>query len=107
MANGTFTIQSKIENTQFKYENTDVIITGNSAKDIQNDTLQSIGGTAYVLNEQGEQGNYIGNFNGYMRDGEMRYSVSEMSRSASVKVWDAIDEIEAEVTNTNAGEAES
>jgi len=106
MANGTFTIQSKTENTQFKYENQDVIITGNSAKDIQNDTLQSIGGTAYVLNEQGEQGDYIGNFNGYNREGEMKYSVSEMSRSASMKVWDAIDEIEAVVKGNNANTEE-
>lgn len=103
MANGTFTIQSKTENTQYKYENADVVVTGNYSKDAQTATLQSIGGTAYVVTETGEQGNYIGNFSGYNRDGEMKYSISEMSRSALVIMYDAIDEIEAHaMSNANA-----
>ena len=98
MANGTFTIQSKTENTQYKFENTDVVITGNYSKDSQTNTVLNINGNAYVHDEQQEQGNYIGQFNGYNRDGEIKYSISEMSRSAAAKVWAAIDEIEANVT---------
>ena len=44
----------------------------------------------------------IGTFNGYMRDGEVRYNMSEMSRRDSNKVWDAIDEIEQNITGANA-----
>jgi hypothetical protein len=49
----------------------------------------------------GGQGEYIGNFNGYMRDGEVKYSISEMSRKDANKVWDAIDEIEQNILGTN------
>ena len=62
--------------------------------------MQSIGGSVYNDNN-GEQGDYIGNFNGYMRDGEVKYSISEMSRKDANKVWDAIDEIEQNILGTN------
>ena len=37
----------------------------------------------------------------HLRDGEVRYSLSEMSRKDSNKVWDAIDEIEPYVMGEN------
>ena len=96
----TFNITSSTLNSNYEYKNGVVVVTGNYSKDATNDTLQSIGGSVYVDNN-GQQGDYIGNFNGYMRDGEIRYSLSEMSRKDSNKVWDAIDEIEVYVLGEN------
>jgi hypothetical protein len=79
-------------------------VTDNYAKDATNNELQSVSGSCYRITPDGGQGDYVGNFNGYMRDGELRYSLSEMSRKDSNKVWDAIDEIEANILGENQGE---
>lgn len=96
----TFNVTSSTLNSNYEYKNGVVVVTGNYSKDATNDTLQNIGGSVYVDNN-GQQGDYIGNFNGTMRDGEIRYSLSEMSRKDSNKVWDAIDEIEVYVLGEN------
>lgn len=101
---GTFNITSSFLNNNYEYKNSVVVVTGNYNKDAKTDTLQNINGSVYVQNQDGEQGEYIGNFNGYMRDGEIRYSMSEMSRRDSDKVWDAIDEIEQNVLGENDAE---
>ena len=72
--------------------------------DATTSTLQNVSGSAYRLAQGGQRGEYVGNFNGYMRDGEIRYTMSEMSRRDSNKVWDAIDEIEANIMGSNAEE---
>lgn len=92
----TFNVTSSTLNSSYEYKNGVVVVNGSYSKDATNDTLQSIGGSVYNDNN-GQQGDYIGNFNGYMRDGEIRYSLSEMSRKDSNKTWDAIDEIEVYV----------
>ena len=98
----TFNVTSSSLNNQYEYANTNVTVNGNYVKDATTDTLQSVSGSVYNLPaQQGQQGEYIGNFNGYMRDGEVKYSISEMSRRTSSKVWDAIDEIEANITGAN------
>lgn len=98
----TFNVTSSSLNNQYEYANTNVTVNGNYVKDATTDTLQSVSGSVYNLPaQQGQQGEYIGNFNGYMRDGEVKYSISEMSRRNASKVWDAIDEIEANITGAN------
>lgn len=94
----TFNVTRSTLNYEFK--NGVVIVTGSYSKNVTTDTLQSISGSVYNDNDS-EQGDDIGNFNGYMRDGEIRYSLSEMSRKDSNKVWDAIDEIEVYVLGEN------
>lgn len=101
---GTFEIKSQTNNANFEYTDTNIIVQGNYTKDGTTGTLQTLGGSCYGKNQQGGQGDYIGNFNGYMRDGEVRYTMSEMSRSDSAKVWAAIDEIEANVMGTDSEE---
>ena len=96
----TFNITSSTLNSNYEYKNGVVIVTGGYSKNATTDTLQSISGSVYNDNN-GEQGDYIGNFNGYMREGEILYSLSEMSRRGSNKVWDAIDEIEVYVLGEN------
>ena len=98
---GTFNIISSTLNSMYEYKDENLIVNGNFAKDATNDTLQNVGGSCYRINAQGEQGEYVGNFNGYMRDGEIRYSLSEMTRKDSNDVWDAIDAIELNIIGTN------
>jgi len=98
----TFNVTSSSLNNQYEYANEYVTVQGNYTKDATNDTLQNVSGSVYnVPTQQGQQGEYIGNFNGYVRDGEIRYSISEMSRRNANKVWDAIDDIEANITGAN------
>lgn len=99
---GTFNIVSSSLNNQYEYTDTEVKVTGSYTQDAATHTLQQVNGNAYVLEQGGQQGAYIGNFNGYMRDGVIKYSISEMSRRDANKVWDAIDEIEANITGVNA-----
>jgi hypothetical protein len=94
-------------NNSYTYEDENVNVQGNYTMDATQpiQTLQTVSGSVYkVPTKVGEQGEYIGNFNGYMRDGEVKYSISEMSRKDANKVWDAIDEIEQNILGTNGGE---
>lgn len=93
---GTFVIKSQTLNAQYEYKDESLVVMGNFNKDASNESLQSINGSCY-RNNNGEQGDYVGNFNGYPRDGEIRYDLSEMTRQNSNLVWNAIDEIELEI----------
>ena len=103
---GNFVINGSSLNNTYVYDDENVIVQGNYTLDAkQGNALQNISGSVYKKNQQGEQGEYIGNFNGYVREGgEIRYSISEMSRRNANMTWDAIDAIEAEITGSNAGE---
>lgn len=96
-----FEITSSSLNNQYNFEDDNVKVQGGYALNAQDNSLQSVSGTVY-RNNGGQQGELIGNFNGYVRDGETRYSLSEMSRRDANKVWDAIDEIEQNITGANA-----
>lgn len=98
---GTFNVISSTLNSQYEYKDANLVVNGSFAKDATTDTLQNISGSCYRITPEGEQGDYVGNFNGIMRDGEIRYSLSEMSRKDSNKVWDAIDEIEVNILGEN------
>lgn len=92
-----FNITSSTLNTSYKYKDV-IIVQGNFGKDALNGKLTSINGECYRKNEQGEQGDFIGSFNGFPQsDGTITYDLSQMSRSDSNLVWDAIDDIQAEV----------
>lgn len=96
-----FEITSSSLNNQYAFEDDNVKVQGGYALNAQDNTLQSVNGSVYRNNE-GQQGDFIGNFNGYVRDGVIRYSLSEMSRQDANLSWDAIDAIEAEITSQNA-----
>lgn len=98
---GTFNVTSSNLNNQYKYSNDTLIVIGNYNQDVTTTTLLNVNGSAYRKNAQGEQGDYIGNFSGTMRNGEILYSLSEMSRHDSNAVWDAIDEIEPYILGEN------
>ena len=98
---GTFNVVTSTLNNQYDYKDENLVVNGTYSMDAKNNTLQNVGGSCYRINAQGEQGEYVGNFNGYMRDGEIRYSLSEMTRKDSNDVWDAIDAIELNIIGTN------
>ena len=98
---GTFNIKSSTLNSQYDYKDANLVVNGSFAKDATNYQLQNISGSCYRIDSEGEQGDYIGNFNGYVRDGGLRYSLSEMTREDSLAVWDAIAEIEQNVLGEN------
>ena len=92
-----FNIISSTLNTSYKYKDV-IIVQGNFVKDATTGDLTSINGQCYRINASGQQGDYIGNFNGYPQsDGSISYDLSQMKRSDSNLVWDAIDDIESQV----------
>lgn len=101
---GTFNIKSSTLNSQYDYKDANLVVNGSFVKDATSDQLKNISGSCYRKNAEGEQGDNIGNFNGYMRDGRLRYSLSEMTREDSMAVWDAIAEIEQYIIGPNQGE---
>lgn len=101
---GTFNITSSTLNNSYEYKDENIIVNGNYTKNAQTGSLQSISGSCYRINSEGEQGDFVGSFNGNVRNSVIYYSLSEMSRSDSNLVWDAIDEIEQYVTGENINE---
>ena len=92
-----FNIVSSTLNTSYNYKDV-IIVQGSYVKDAVSGNLQSISGSCYRKNQDGSQGNFIGSFNGYPQsDGEITYDLSQMKRSDSNLVWDAIDDIESQV----------
>lgn len=103
---GNFKITSSSLNNGYAYDNTNVTVQGNYNMDAQTNTVQNISGTVYKATTDGKQGEYMGNFNGYLRDGEIKYTISEMTRKDANKTWDAIDEIEENIFATDTDAAE-
>lgn len=105
---GTFAVINSTLNSSYNYTDELVVVNGGYEKDAQNDTLRSISGSVYRKTQDGQQGEIVGNFNGYPRNGKVKYSLSEMTHSDSDIVWNAIDGIEPHVlpqTNGEGGEA--
>lgn len=92
----TFTITSSKINKTYELVNENIHVNGSFVTDEQSGELQNIQGSCYRSTGEG-MGDYIGNFNGALRNGEIKYSLSEMSRRDSMMVWDAIDEIEQHI----------
>ena len=93
-----FNVTSETRNSQYTYKNDNIFVQGQAVKDATTGAIQSINGSCY-RNNDGQQGDYFGNFNGYPQsDGTMNYDLSQMKRSDSNLVWDAIEDIEAEFT---------
>lgn len=102
---GTFTITKSELKSQYTFRNEDVVVVGGYSIDAQTSTLQNVSGTVnFISQSEGDDGDYIGDFNGHPENGEMVYSLPQMSRRISNLVWDAIDEIERNIpgqeTNT-------
>ena len=97
---GNFHVDSSTLNNQYTFIDDNLYINGNYSLDAQSQQVQNVNGTVY-RNANGNKGDYVGNFSGFMRDDEMKYSISEMSRKDANNVWDAIDEIEQNIIGEN------
>lgn len=96
-----FIITSSTLNTSYNYKDV-IIVQGNFVKDATTGDLTSINGSCYRKTAAGEMGDFFGSFNGYPQsDGEIYYDLSQMKRSDSNLVWNAIDDIEAQILGEN------
>lgn len=93
---GTFKIAGSTMNHQYSYEDEAVVVTGSYSTDVQQGTVRNIHGSVSARNVAGHE-EYVGDFSGVMREGELRYSLSEMTRENAAKTWAAIDAVEAQV----------
>ena len=96
-----YEVTSKTENTSYVCKQSGIIVQGTVEKETVSGEIRYVNGTCYRPNEQGEIGENFGNFNGYLRDGELKYALSEMSRKDSNLTWGAIDEIESNIMPAN------
>ena len=97
----TFQITSSTLNSVFTYENDNLSINGSFQQDAKTDELQTISGTAYKPAAEGQQGTYVGNFNGRMVNGVMKYTLSDMTIQDTVLVLGAIEDIEKYINGEN------
>lgn len=98
---GTFVITSETRSSAYEYKNNDVIVNGNFNKNGQTDVVNDISGTIYRNNENA-QGEYICNFSGYNRDGNIKYSFSEFSMADAAIVLAAVNEIQQNIIPVDA-----
>ncbi len=95
-----FNIINSTLNTTFTYENEMLIVNGSFQKDAEIDELQNHSGTAYHPSGDGI-GQYIGNFNGRMVNGQMKYTLSDVTRQDTIIILDAIADIEKYINGEN------
>lgn len=95
-----FNVTSSTLNNSFVFENENFVINGSYQNDAKTNELLSINGTVYQKTAQGA-GQYVGNFNGRVVDGVIKYSLSDMTRQDTILVLNAIDEIEKYINGEN------
>lgn len=95
---GTFTVKNRQTTTQYEYENEQVIATGNYTENTESSEVLSISGE-----QRTKDGQYIGNFNGYKRNGEMVFSYSEVPQEQLPAFQQAVTEVVAEMIPTEGG----
>lgn len=104
----SFNLKNSSLDSSYEYKNEVLVVTGSISKDALHNTLNSLSGSCHRITNEGEPGDYVGNFNSHIRNGVIKYSLSEMSREDSNLVWDAIEGIEpyvlCENQEENAGE---
>lgn len=100
----TLRTKEKVLQVQYGYESENIRIDGTYKQDNETGKLLEMTGSCRST-DGSEQGTYIGSFNGYPRDGKMKYNVSEMEPEYGASVWAAIIDIEDKVTNAEGGEA--
>lgn len=103
---GTFNVTSSEQSNQYTYSNGKVAIDGKYSVDALASTPKTVGGSVFTVKEDGSNGDYIGNFNGNCHDGSWKHSLSEMTCQQAIIVYEAIAEIEVEISGSNGSEEE-
>ncbi len=106
---GTIKVNSKNLNTQGLYEDEalDLTISLSYNENAITGELMSINGTIYKKSDK----SYMGNFNGSRNNDSLEYSVSGVKLADMPKVYTALADIEAQITNgieqvTESGDGE-
>ena len=94
---GKFTITMSTIDNQYNYHNESVLLGGNYFVDAQTNTFKGVSGMAYSTDTDGNQGEFIGSFNGNLVEGKMIYSFSQMTEEQYQIVWVAVKELESYV----------
>jgi hypothetical protein len=92
-----FVITNEFMKQEYNVTMDGVLATGSIER--QGEQVTTINGMVFEKTAEGTQGNYIGNFNGRMVDGQMKYSFSEMNHEQAELVWGVIGVIEANIFN--------
>ena len=98
---GNFTVTMSTLDNQYSYHNESVLLEGNYFVNAQTSTFIGVSGTAYSTDTEGNQGDFIGSFNGSLVEGEMVYSFSQMTKEQYDLVWVAVKELEPYVLGTD------
>lgn len=91
---GTFTKTRSVLDNQYSYVNESLMIAGNYILDAATNAFINVSGSVFAVGVNGNQGDFIGSFNGSMDDDKMSYSFSQMTKEQSDLVWEAVKEIE-------------
>jgi hypothetical protein len=100
MTNPTFEILKESLNQEFKVTTDSAIATG-AISSVQGVVTQ-VSGTVFAKDSQGNQGDYIANFNGDTNDGSLKWNISKTNRETAMLVWDIIEVIEANFPDTSS-----
>ena len=84
-------------NENYNVENEKVMGTVTTVSNQETKKLIRMDGQVYGKKEDGTQGVYIGNFNGMLKDGAMKYTTSQMTRAEYNIVMDLTEELEKEL----------
>ena len=98
---GEFTITMSTIDNQYNYHNDTVLLGGNYFVDAQTNTFKGVSGMAYSTDSEGNQGDFIGSFNGHPVEGDMVYSFSNMTKEQYDLVWVAVKELESYIIGTD------
>lgn len=102
-----FEITSQNINTQYEFTTDAIIVQGNYIRADKDAVLKSVQGNCYTKNQDGSIGTGIGNFNGYVRGGKMKYTLSEMECEDAVLVLQTIALLEPYITGENEQEVDN
>lgn len=102
-----FSVINQNINTQYEFTTDAVIVQGNFIRGDKDAVLKSIQGNCFAKNEDGTIGVGIGNFNGYVRGGQLKYTLSEMSCENAVLILQTIALLEPYITGENAETSEN
>lgn len=87
----------------YKTETESAIAFGNV--DYHDGEVEKIGGQVFE-NKESKQGEFIGTFNGRIENGELIYTISEMTKEQYDICWEVIATIEANILPQETSEAE-
>ena len=84
--------------TQYEWSDGTVTARGEHRRDVSGEQVETVNGTV------SDGGQYVGDFSGKLRGEGMKYSLSEMTKEQSDKVWGVIADIEAALASEASDE---